>query len=190
MKSIFIAIVILLSTTLANAQSNDDRYFASWGNKKVAAQSTHKKVKVRKREYVEPRYYARIERKQRRYAGESYAPDPVQWVAKSIERVVSTVIGGRPQGCPRQFCGCGASLEVFGRIIPRLNLAANWLAFPRAEPAPGMAAARPGHVFILKQHIAGNTWLVHDSNSGRGRTRIHPRSIAGFRIVNPKGENG
>jgi hypothetical protein len=43
-----------------------------------------------------------------------------------------------------------------------------------------MAAARRGHVFVLEQHIAGNIWLVHDSNSGRGRTRIHPRSIAGY----------
>jgi hypothetical protein len=76
---------------------------------------------------------------------------------------------------------------VFGRIIPTLNLAANWLRFPRAAPAPNMVAARRGHVFVLKQHIAGNTWLVHDSNSGRGRTRVHPRSIARYVIVNPHG---
>ena len=52
-------------------------------------------------------------------------------------------------------------------------------ALPRAMPAPGMVAARRGHVFVLKRHIRGKIWLVHDSNSGRGKTRVHPRSIAG-----------
>lgn len=97
------------------------------------------------------------------------------------------VVGGRPHGCPRRYCGCGASLHIFGRIIPRLNLAANWLRFPRAAPAPGMVAARRHHVFVLKRHIRGKIWLVHDSNSGRGKTRVHPRSIAGFTIVDPRG---
>lgn len=98
----------------------------------------------------------------------------------------SDVIGGRPSGCPHAFCGCAASLHLFGKIIPALNRAANWLRFPRATPAPNMAAARPGHVFVLKQHIAGDTWLVFDANSGGHRTRLHARSIAGFTIVNPR----
>lgn len=109
---------------------------------------------------------------------------------RQIERTAKAgaVIGGRPPGCPHAYCGCGASIEAFGRIVPGLNLAANWLRrFPRAAPAPEMAAARPGHVFILKQHIAGNVWMVHDSNSGGHRTRMHERSIAGFTIVNPHG---
>lgn len=97
------------------------------------------------------------------------------------------VIGGRPSGCPRAFCGCGASLYLFGKIIPSLNLAANWLRFPRSNPAPGMVAARRGHVFVLVRHIGGKVWLTHDSNSGHHRTRIHPRSIAGFTVVNPRG---
>jgi hypothetical protein len=50
-----------------------------------------------------------------------------------------------------------------------------------------MVAARRGHVFVLERHIAGHVWLVHDSNSGGRRTRIHPRSIAGYTIVNPRG---
>lgn len=99
----------------------------------------------------------------------------------------SQVIGGRPAGCPHRFCGCGASLHLFGRIIPALNLAANWLRFPRAAPAPNMAAARRGHVMVLKRHLGGNVWLVHDSNSGGGKTRLHARSIAGFVIVDPSG---
>jgi hypothetical protein len=48
-----------------------------------------------------------------------------------------------------------------------------------------MVAARRGHVFVLERHIRGSMWLVHDSNSGRGKTRIHARSIAGFVIVDP-----
>lgn len=96
------------------------------------------------------------------------------------------VIGGRPAGCPHAYCGCGASLHLFGRIIPSLNLAANWLRFPRTAPAPKMAAARRGHVMVLEEHISGSVWLVHDSNSGRHLTRLHPRSIAGYAIVDPR----
>lgn len=95
------------------------------------------------------------------------------------------IVASRPAICPRRWCGCGASLHLFGKVIPRLNLAANWLQFPRAAPAPDMAAARRGHVFVLKQHIQGNTWLVYDANSGGGKARMHARSIAGFTVVNP-----
>jgi hypothetical protein len=111
-------------------------------------------------------------------------------VPQGLQRVMAEgagrVVGGRPAGCPRAFCGCGASLYLFGKIVPALNLAANWLRFPRAEPAPGMVAARRHHVFVLVRHIRGPIWLAHDSNSGRHRTRIHPRSIAGFVIVDPR----
>lgn len=98
------------------------------------------------------------------------------------------VIGHRPAGCPHRYCGCEASLYVFGRIDPYLNLAANWLRrFPRTSPAPGMAAARSGHVMVLVSHVAGNDWVVHDGNSGGGLTRQHVRSIAGYGIVDPHG---
>jgi len=40
-------------------------------------------------------------------------------------------------------------------------------------------------VMQLKQHVGGNRWIVFDPNSGRGLTRIHVRSVAGFVIVNP-----
>lgn len=97
------------------------------------------------------------------------------------------IIGGRPAGCPHAFCGCGASLHLFGRIIPSLNLAANWLRFPRAAPAPRMAAVRRHHVFVLEQHIEGDIWLAFDANSGGHATRLHARSISGYVIVNPSG---
>ncbi|MGX1353451.1 hypothetical protein AB7M49_007072 [Bradyrhizobium elkanii] len=95
------------------------------------------------------------------------------------------ILGARPAGCPHAFCGCGASLYLFGRIIPRLNLAAAWFAFPRARPAPRMAAVRRHHVFVLVEQLEAGTWLAHDSNSGGGLTRLHARSLAGFIIVDP-----
>lgn len=99
----------------------------------------------------------------------------------------ATVVA-HPAGCPRRaFCGCGASVEVFGKPIRELFLARNWFRFPRAEPAPGMVAVRRGHVFVLRQHVSGSTWLSYDANSGRRLTRVHNRSIAGFTIVNPHG---
>ncbi|MGY4625087.1 hypothetical protein ACVWY3_002843 [Bradyrhizobium sp. USDA 4486] len=97
------------------------------------------------------------------------------------------IVGGRPAGCPSSFCGCGASLRVFGRVVPELNLASNWLRFPRAAPAPGMVAARRGHVFVLEQHLGGDMWMAYDANSGGHATRMHARSLRGYTIVNPRG---
>lgn len=96
------------------------------------------------------------------------------------------IVSGRPSGCPRSFCGCGASLRVFGRIVPELNLAANWLRFPRTAPAPGMVAARHGHVFVLEAHVEGDMWMAYDANSGGHATRIHARSLRGYTVVNPR----
>jgi hypothetical protein len=98
------------------------------------------------------------------------------------------VVGGRPAGCPHAFCGCEASRYIFGRIIPSLNLAYNWIVkFPHTSPAPGMAAARNHHVMVLISHVEGSNWLVHDGNSGHHLTREHVRSIAGYTVVNPHG---
>lgn len=97
------------------------------------------------------------------------------------------VIGGRPAGCPSAFCGCGAALRVFGHVVPELNLASNWLRFPRTSPAPGMVAARHGHVFVLEQPLSGDIWMAYDANSGGHATRMHARSLRGYTIVNPHG---
>ena len=110
--------------------------------------------------------------------------------ANSPREVAETgdrAVGGRPAGCPHSFCGCGASIRVFGRIVPELNLAANWLRFPRTSPAPGMVAARRGHVFVLEQHVEGDMWMAYDANSGGHATRIHARSLRGYTVVNPHG---
>jgi hypothetical protein len=98
------------------------------------------------------------------------------------------IIGDRPAGCPHNFCGCEASRYLFGEIRPELNLASNWIRkFPRTSPAPGMAAARNGHVMVLMSHVGGSNWLVHDGNSGRGLTRDHVRSISEYIVVDPQG---
>jgi hypothetical protein len=95
------------------------------------------------------------------------------------------IISSRPSGCPHAFCGCEASLFRFGRIIPQLNLASNWRRFPRTAPAPGMAAVRSGHIMILQSRVTGDIWYVHDGNSGGHVTWEHPRSIAGYTVVDP-----
>jgi hypothetical protein len=98
------------------------------------------------------------------------------------------VVGRRPDGCPHAFCGCEASLYLFGKIYPDLNLASNWARkFPRTSPAPRMAAVRNHHVMVLISPVAGNDWLVHDGNSGAGLTRDHVISINGYTIVDPQG---
>ena len=100
----------------------------------------------------------------------------------------ATVVGGRPAGCPRAFCGCEASRYVFGEMRPELYLASNWMRkFPRASPASGMVAVRSHHVMVLISHAGGNDWLVHDGNSGGGLTRRHVQSIRGHVIVDPRG---
>lgn len=98
-----------------------------------------------------------------------------------------TVVGRRPEGCPASFCGCEASRYVFGKVRPELNLASNWMRFPRATPAPGMVAVRNHHVMVLMGHAGGKDWLVHDGNSGGRLTREHVISIGGYVVVNPNG---
>ena len=106
--------------------------------------------------------------------------------------VSAQIVGGRPSGCPYAFCGCGVSLHIFGKIISSLNLAANWLHFPRAEPAPGMVAVHPGHhhVLAIERVIDRNHVIAYDPNGGRHLTWLHARSIAGWTVVNPHGGNG
>lgn len=103
----------------------------------------------------------------------------------------STIVGGRPKGCPWRYCGCGVSLKVFNRIIPELNLAANWLRkFPRATCAAGRVAARSGHVFYIESCNGDGTVLAYDPNSGGGKTRVHTISLRGYHIVDPTSHAG
>lgn len=93
-----------------------------------------------------------------------------------------------PRGCPRvAFCGCGASVHLFGKPVRELYLARNWFRFPRTSPGHNTVAVRRGHVFVLKEQVRGDVWLVWDANSGGRKTRLHHRSIRGFTIVDPHG---
>lgn len=177
-----IIIGLLFFTIPVQAQNSSDRY-ASWNNTAVITThktSTHRVKKQRivktKKKYERSPFLVRHHEPERLTL--------TQGAARELRTAVSTVIGGRPQGCPHRFCGCALARHIFGRDVRHLWLAANWLRFPSAPAAPGMVAARRGHVFKLLAHVSGSVWNVFDPNSGRGRIRIHHRSIAGFRIVN------
>lgn len=106
---------------------------------------------------------------------------------KYIEQRTTREVGYRPSGCPYRWCGCGVSLKVFGRIIPELNLAANWRRFPAAIAAAGMVAWRWGHVFYIEAVNDNGTVLAYDPNSGGHALHVHDRSLRGYRVVNPHG---
>lgn len=122
-------------------------------------------------------------------AAPNYAAKPIKTTALEPQIVA------HPDGCPRRlFCGCGAAQrlkEVWGIIVekPReLWLAANWGRFPRARPAPGMIAYRRGHVFVIEADLGGGKVYAYDANAGKGLTKLHVRSLAGFTVVNPRGQ--
>lgn len=96
------------------------------------------------------------------------------------------IIGGRPQGCPFRYCGCGLA-KFLGINDKRLWKAWNWAKlFPRrATPAPGLAAVRHGHVMYIQAAVGNGQWLVRDYNSGGGLSRLHVRSVRGFVFVDP-----
>lgn len=98
------------------------------------------------------------------------------------------IIGGRPAGCPRRYCGCGLA-KYLGLSDKRLNLAWNWAKlFPReSHPRAGLAAVRHHHVMYIEASAGDGQWLVRDYNSGGGLSRIHVRDVRGFVFVNPHG---
>lgn len=97
-------------------------------------------------------------------------------------------IVGHPSGCPSSaFCGCGVSVRIFGHPVRNLYLASNWFKFPPATPGPGMVAVRNHHVMVIEAIDANGNAVVYDPNSGGHQTRIHTRSLAGYRVVNPHG---
>lgn len=106
--------------------------------------------------------------------------------AESRSRTAKAQIVSHPQGCPaRLFCGCGVSVKVYGKPVRNLYLARNWLKFPRTKAAPGMVAARSGHVFYILKVLKKGRVLAYDPNSGGRKTRIHVRSLRGFTVVRP-----
>jgi hypothetical protein len=98
------------------------------------------------------------------------------------------VIGGRPDGCPHAYCGCGLR-KYLGLADKRLNLASNWARlFPHeAAPRPGLAAVRSGHVMYIESAAGDGQWVIRDYNSGGGLSRVHVRDLRGYVFVNPHG---
>lgn len=95
-------------------------------------------------------------------------------------------IVSHPSGCPRSaFCGCGASVRIFGHPVRDLYLAANWFRFPHAIAAPGMVAVRSHHVFVIESVNGDGTVVAFDANSGHHQTRIHTVSLAGYSVRDP-----
>jgi hypothetical protein len=98
-----------------------------------------------------------------------------------------------PRGCPPvAFCGCGTALWIFGAPIRALWLAANWMRFPAAKPAPGMIAVRRDRHHVLAIiRIQGKQALIYNPNSGHHLTRIHWVRLsylkAHYSIRNPRG---
>lgn len=184
--ALLLSLVFFQIGTLTVSQAQDDRYFRSAmvhdTVKAVKKQRVKKKTVIVKRRVVNTTYAHTRSLKLRRTVWSGFRVEVQQAASNTV-----AILGGRPAGCPHRFCGCALSIKLFGKIIPHLNLAANWLKFPRTAPAPGMVAARRGHVFKLLAHVGGSTWQVWDANSGRGKIRIHNRSIAGYVIVNPVG---
>ncbi len=104
----------------------------------------------------------------------------------TLERVVS-----HPWGCPRvAFCGCGASVDVFGHPVRALYLASAWFKFPRTSAAPGMVAVRSHHVFVIREVNGDGTVVAYDPNSGGHLTRVHTISLAGYSVRDPHARAG
>ena len=96
------------------------------------------------------------------------------------------VIGGRPKGCPHAYCGCSASIYVFGENRRDLWPARAWYRFPHVSARVGAVAVRPHHVAVIIGGSPG-AWLLHDGNSGNGLTREHVRDLRGYTFVDPHG---
>jgi hypothetical protein len=99
-------------------------------------------------------------------------------------------IGGRPDGCPHAYCGCGLR-KYLGIDDVRLNLAWNWARmFPHTSAQPGAAAVRHHHVMLLVAHVGGSVWTVRDYNGGRHLSYIHQRDVSGYVFVSPSSQFG
>lgn len=96
------------------------------------------------------------------------------------------IIGGRPEGCPHAYCGCGLR-KYLGLTDERLNLASYWARlFPReAAPRPGLAAVRAHHVVYIESAAGAGLWQIRDYNSGGGLSRVHVGDLRGYIFVNP-----
>lgn len=179
----FAAALYLCTAPTASAQVGAS-HFAAWDKHDRGATTRHAARGKRTTRS------ARVRSDIRARISPAIARDPV---LRAVGAPIAAVAAGaarilpHPAGCPRRlFCGCGAAIEVFGKPVRHLWLAANWLKFPPAQPGPGMVAANRRHVMVIRQYLGNGKALVFDANSGGGLTRLHVRSLAGYSIRNPR----
>lgn len=100
------------------------------------------------------------------------------------------VIGGRPSGCPRAYCGC-ALARYLGLKDRRLWKAWNWAQlFSRTSARAGAVAVRRHHVLLLEQHLGGDRWLVRSYNGGRHLSWLYALNLRGYFFVDPNAPVG
>lgn len=175
MKSI---LMLLFFFVLINtAYANDDRYFDS---RKIVTNNTHTKhVKVRhkRQHYAQRQHRNRVHVPAARYAGETYSPDPVQWVAKRTAQGVGEVLGGRPSGAPSAWCGFWLGRHL-GMLSRNLWLARNWASVGApSSRVVGAIAVWKHHVGVITE-ISANRIKVLSGNDGH-RVRNRWRSGGG-----------
>ena len=130
---------------------------------------------------AEARHHHRHHYRHHRHHEVRTTTPPSEW--GSSERIVY-----HPAGCPRSaFCGCGASVRIFGHPVRDLYLASNWFRFPHASPGPGMVAVRNHHVFVIESVNADGSVVAYDANSGHHQTRIHTIPLRGYSVRDPHG---
>lgn len=177
MRSALAALAISAALT-TGAAASFDRHAIAGSQYSQSSTSQYRQVRHAQRKYKQVRHAKKLKRS--KVAARSNA--------RRSASLGEVQILPHPVGCPaRLFCGCGVSIEVFGRSIRGLWLSTNWFKFPRAEPAPGMVAVRRGHVFSIREVRGPGLVLAYDPNSGGRKTRLHLRRLAGYVIVNPHG---
>jgi hypothetical protein len=178
----FALIVSVLSGSMAQARAYD---YGGGYRHAVMWHYAYRSRPIYRRHYAH-RYSHRISHRYGRHLARRHFRHLSQHVGRHVYYDRGQIVA-HPAGCPRSlFCGCGASIEVFGRSVRDLWLVANWYRFPRTAPAPGMAVLwGTRHVAIIREYYGDGTALLYDTNSGQGLTRVHRRSIAGLAVVNP-----
>lgn len=128
--------------------------------------------------------------------GSPHDPAYKQYVPNSARnfRHHTRIASGKPQGCPRAWCGCWLAryYGFTGSKARQLWLARNWASmFPRVALAPGYVAVfargrRGGHVGkIVAVHNNGTITLTSGNDGNAVRTRA--RSTRGLiAVVNPQ----
>jgi len=182
------ALLAVLVSTPADARQKNDSYSQRLYDQHSVGAPIYS-PQYQERLYPGPGNYHK-KKTAKKYKGQHRALTAAARRASMTGVYRSAQILPHPAGCPpRAFCGCGVALRLLGKPVRAggLAIAANWTGFPRTSCAPGMAAARRGHVFAIEQCLPGNMALAYDPNSGQRLTRLHVRSLSGYAIVNPHG---